>query len=219
MSVPESGNHRFCICSCGCNRLVSRTTVWRHQNRRRSLLVQPESPPRPRQRRVAHFQAESPIITHDKQKRSRTNNISSTSHSRVDASDHPRISTVQLRAPLLDEFKPSPPLLNPPPASNLLQPPWDAVEDDQDLISAATDTVATLPTPEDVRHAKNTILRGEYFDFVCASYQFFLFLFSSACCVGTQTQGCGRGSRWLQHGARSGGMPEESREPSSGDVS
>lgn len=195
MSVPESGNHRFCICSCGCNRFVSRSTVWRHKNRRRSLLVQPESHPRPKQRRIAHFQVESPIITHDKQRRSRKNNIYSTSHSRVDASDHPRISTLQLHAPSLDEFKPSQSLLNPPPASNLLQQPGDAVEADQDLIPAATDTVATLPTPEDVRHARNTIIRGKYFDFVCASYQFFislflLFLYSSACCVGSQTQGC-----------------------------
>ena len=196
MSVSESGS--FCICSCGCNRMVSRSTVWRHKNRRRSLPVQPESPPRFKQRRIAHLQVKSrvksPIITHDKQKRSRTNNISSTSHSRVDASDHPRISTPQLHAPSLDEFKPSPPLLRPPPASNLLQQPGDAVEADQDLIPAATDTVATLPTLEDVRHAKSTILRGEYFDFVCATYQIFLFslfiLYSSACYVGTQTQGC-----------------------------
>jgi hypothetical protein len=45
----------------------------------------------------------------------------------VDASDHPQFSTPQLYAPLLDKFNPSPPLLDLPPASNLLQPPGDAL--------------------------------------------------------------------------------------------
>jgi hypothetical protein len=86
--------------------------------------VQPESPPAPKRRRIAHFQAgqESFIITLDKQKQSRTDNKPSTSHSRVNASDHP-----QLHAPSFDEFNPSLPLLDPPPASNLLQLPEDAL--------------------------------------------------------------------------------------------
>jgi hypothetical protein len=88
--------------------------------------MQPESPPPPKRRRIAHFQAgqESFIITPDKQKQSRSDNISSTSHSHVNASDHPQISTP---APPFDELDPSLPLLNPPPASNLLQPPGDAL--------------------------------------------------------------------------------------------
>ena len=84
--------------------------------------MQPESPP-PKWRRTAHFQAgqESFIIPPDKQKQSRTENIPSTSRSRVDASDHP-----QLHAPSPDEFSPSLPF-DPPPASNLLRPPGDAL--------------------------------------------------------------------------------------------
>jgi hypothetical protein len=87
------------------------------------------SPPPPKQRRIAHFQAgqESLIITPDKQKQSHTDNISSTSHSRVDAGDHPQFSTPQLHAPSFNEFNPSLPLLDPPPASNLLQQPGDAL--------------------------------------------------------------------------------------------
>ena len=83
--------------------------------------MQPESSRPPKRRRIAHFQTESPIITPDKQRRSRTDNISFSSHSRVDASDHP-----QLHAPSLDEFNPSLPLLDPP-ASNLFQPQGDAL--------------------------------------------------------------------------------------------
>ncbi|KAF8502333.1 hypothetical protein F5888DRAFT_1800813 [Russula emetica] len=81
-----------------------------------SLLMQRESPPPPKWRCIAHIQAgqESFIIRPGKQKQSRTDNNSSTSHSRADASssssDHP-----QLHAPS-SEFNPSLPLLDPPPA-------------------------------------------------------------------------------------------------------
>jgi hypothetical protein len=87
MSVPNVTSRKGTIylCSCGCNRRVSRQTVWRHLKR-----AQPESPPPPKR-------------------------------CRVDASDHP-----QLRAPSLDNFNPSLPLLDLPPASNLLQPSGDA---------------------------------------------------------------------------------------------
>jgi hypothetical protein len=89
--------------------------------------VQPESPPPPKRRRIAHFQAdqESLIIKPGKQKQSRADNNSSASHSHADASsssrDHPRFST-----PPPSEFSPSIPSLDPPPASNLLQSPGDA---------------------------------------------------------------------------------------------
>jgi hypothetical protein len=87
MSVQELATGFRRLCGCGCNRPVSRTTEWRHKNR-----VRPESPPSPWRRRIAHFQAESPpIITPDKQRRSRTDKISSSSRSRVDASDHPHL--------------------------------------------------------------------------------------------------------------------------------
>jgi len=87
MSAPELGNVRLCSC---CNTVVSRQTAQRHQ-KRSSLPVQPESPPLPKRRRTANFQAgqESFIIPLDKQKQSRTDNIPSTSRSRIDAGDHP----------------------------------------------------------------------------------------------------------------------------------
>src|SRR5258707_14448318 len=87
------------ICRCGCNRSVSQSTAWRHEHR---IETHPESPPPPKWRCTAHFQVgqESFIITPDKQKQSRTDNISS---------------------------NPSLPLLNPPLASNLLQLPEDAL--------------------------------------------------------------------------------------------
>jgi hypothetical protein len=105
MSVPESrkeDTHR--ICSCGCNRSISRWTERRHLQKNLSRL---ESPPPPKRRRIAYSQAgqESFIIRPCKQKQSRTDNNSSTSHSRADASssssDHP-----QLHAPSF-EFNPS----------------------------------------------------------------------------------------------------------------
>ena len=79
---------------------MDRTTAWRH-SKRSPHPVRPESPPPPKRRRTTHSQAgqESFVITSDKQKRSRTDNISSTSHSRVDASDHPQFSTSELHAP------------------------------------------------------------------------------------------------------------------------
>jgi len=91
------------ICRCGCNRSVSQSTAWRHEHR---IETRPESPPPPKRRRTAHFQVgqESFIITPDKQKRSRTDNISS---------------------------NPSLPLLDPPPASNVLQPPEDALTEER----------------------------------------------------------------------------------------
>ena len=116
MSVLELAEGTLRLCSCGCNRRVHRTTEWRHKKR-----VQPGSPPPPKRRRITHFQAESPVITSDKQKQARTDNVSSSSHSRVDTSDH------QLHAPSFDEFDPSLPLLNPSPAPNLLQLPRDAL--------------------------------------------------------------------------------------------
>jgi len=140
------------ICRCGCNRSVSQLTAWRHEHR---TETRPESPPPPKRRRIAHFQAgqESFIITPDKQKQSRTDNISSTSHSRVDASDHPQFSTP---APSFDEFNPSLPLLDPPPASNLLQPPEDALTEasglfvDDFLLNLHTRTHRTTDQSNDV---------------------------------------------------------------------
>jgi hypothetical protein len=135
MSVPELGNRRLCSC---CNKVVSRSTAQRHQRDQEiqfSLPVQPESPSPSKRRRTTHFQAgqESLVIPPDKQKQSRTDNISSTSRSRADASDHP-----QLHAPSVDEFNPSLPLPGPPPAQNLVQPPGDAL------------TEASIPFIDDV---------------------------------------------------------------------
>ena len=56
-------------------------------------------------------------------------------------------------------------------------------EGDQDVMPAATDTVATPSTPEE--HAEITRLRGEYFDCLARALlkvSFFFFLFSYACC-------------------------------------
>src|SRR5258708_20351958 len=88
-----------CIWRCGCNHSVSQATAWRHEHR---IETHPESPPPPKQRRTAHFQVgqEACIMTTKKQKWSRTDNIFS---------------------------NPSLPLLDPPHASNLLQPPEDAL--------------------------------------------------------------------------------------------
>ena len=127
MSVPELRKGPLCLCNCGCNRQVSRWTKWRHQ--KPPLIVQPESHPPPKRRHIAHFQAgqESFVIRPGKQKQSSTDNNSSISHSRADAgsspSDHP-----QLHAPS-PKFNPSLPLLDLPPALNLLQSPGDALTD------------------------------------------------------------------------------------------
>jgi hypothetical protein len=99
MSVPEK--HPIYMCGCGCEHELTRWLTWCHEKLHPSLPVQPESPPPPKRCR-----------------------ISSTSHSRVDASDHPQFSTPQLHAPSFDNFNPS---LNSPPVSNLLQPPGDAL--------------------------------------------------------------------------------------------
>jgi hypothetical protein len=61
MSVPESRKNDRRICSCGCNRQVTRTTDWRHRKKERALLsplvVRLETPPPPKRRRIAHSQA------------------------------------------------------------------------------------------------------------------------------------------------------------------
>jgi len=115
MSVRVPGKHRLRVCSCGCNRPVTRWTERRHKNS--PLIVQPESPPPPKRRRVAHVQAdqEFSIITPGKQKQSRTDNNSPASHSRADASSSSSDQS-QLRAPSF-EFNPSLPLLDLPGAA------------------------------------------------------------------------------------------------------
>src|SRR5216684_1247303 len=87
------------ICRCGCNHSVSQSMAWHHKH---CIETHPESPPPPKRHCTTHFQVgqESFIITPNKQKWSRTDNISS---------------------------NPSLPLLDPPPASNLLQLPEDAL--------------------------------------------------------------------------------------------
>ena len=112
MPQPKSGKHRTRMCACGCNRPVSRWTKGRHIDNPISPLVVPlESPPPPKRRRVAHFQAgqESLITRPGKREQPRTGNNPSTSHSRADASssssDHP---PPQLHVPPFD-FNPSPP--------------------------------------------------------------------------------------------------------------
>src|SRR5882757_2726964 len=125
MPVPKPTKHPLRTCGCGCNREVTRWTERLHKkNPPTHPITQLESPPPPKRRRIAHFQApqESFITRPGKQKQFRADNNSSPSHSRADASssssDHP-----QLHAP---SFNPSLPLLDPPPASNLLQLPEDA---------------------------------------------------------------------------------------------
>lgn len=89
MSVP--GNSTYRICSCGCNRSVSRTTEWRHVHKGT------EPPPSPKRRRI------------------------NGSNSRADAnslsSGHPQFPAPQLHAPSFEFNSPSP-LLSPPPASH-----------------------------------------------------------------------------------------------------
>jgi hypothetical protein len=115
-------------CSCGCNRLVSRTTEWRHGHNGTappSLRVQHESPLPPKRRRIAHSQVgqEPFIIRSGKQKQSHADNGS---HSRADANS-------SSHAPSF-EFNSSLPLLDPPPASNLLQSTGDAHTESSVLI-------------------------------------------------------------------------------------
>src|SRR5713226_6748170 len=116
-----------CICRCGCNRLVSQSTAWRHEHH---IETCPESPPPPKQHCITHFQVgqESFIIIPDKQKQSRTDNISS---------------------------NPSLPLLDPPPVSNLLQLPEDALTEvsglflDDFLLDLHTQTYQTTDQSDD----------------------------------------------------------------------
>src|SRR6266852_1161721 len=123
MFVPESGKDLH-LCSCGCNREVSRSTVWRSPP-----IEQLESPPPPKRSHITHFQVgqESFVIQPGKQKQSRTDNNFSTSHPRADtsssSSEHPQSSISQLHAPLF-EFNPS--LPGSPQASNLPQSSEDA---------------------------------------------------------------------------------------------
>ena len=127
MFVPESGKDLH-LCSCGCNREVSRSTVWRHKKKPPPPIEQLEPPPPPKRSRIAHFQAghESFVVKPGKQKQSRTDDNSSTAHPRADASsssNHPQSSIPQLHAPLF-ESNPSP--LGSPQASNIPQSPGDA---------------------------------------------------------------------------------------------
>ncbi|KAF8503812.1 hypothetical protein F5888DRAFT_1631689 [Russula emetica] len=128
MFVPELKVQHLRKYTCGCNRQVSQSMAWRHMKNQSSLSMQPESPSPLKQWCTAHFQAgQESLITPDKQNQSRTDNISTT-HSCVDASDHP-----QLHSPSFDEFSPSLPSLDPPLVSNLLQPPGDALTEASDL--------------------------------------------------------------------------------------
>ena len=101
MSVPEPRKSTV-PCGCGCNRMVSQLTKWHHEKERPpTSIVQLESPPSPKRRRITHFQSsqESSIIRSDEQKQSCTDCNSSISHSYINvssASDHP---TPQLRVP------------------------------------------------------------------------------------------------------------------------
>src|SRR5713226_686559 len=118
---------RHYICRCGCNRSVSQSIAWCHKH---CIETRPESPPPPKQHHTAHFQVgqESFIITPDKQKQSRIDNISS---------------------------NPSLPLLNPPPALNLLQLPEDALTEasglflDNFLLDLHTQTHQTTDQSDD----------------------------------------------------------------------
>src|SRR6266852_8206783 len=136
MFVPESGKDLH-LCSCGCNREVSQSTVWHHKRNPPLPIEQLESPPPPKQSHIAHFQAgqESFVVQPGKQKQSRTDDNSSTSHPRADtsssSSDHPQSSISQLHAPLF-EFNPFPP--SSPQASNLPQSPGDACSEASGLL-------------------------------------------------------------------------------------
>jgi hypothetical protein len=120
--------HLLRRCRCGCNRQVTRWTERRHKKNIPTLpIVQLESPPPPKRRRTAHPQAgQNPLtVRPGKQKQPRADNNSSTSHSRADASSSSS-DLPQSHAPPF-EFTPSLPLLNPPPASNILQSSGDAL--------------------------------------------------------------------------------------------
>jgi len=106
--MPEPRKHPLYICSCGCNREVSRWTVRHH------LAARLKSPPPPKRRRTTHPQVgQKPLTTGlGKQKRPRSENNSSTSHSRADAGSSSS-NNPQFHAPSF-EFNPSLPLLDPP---------------------------------------------------------------------------------------------------------
>jgi hypothetical protein len=90
-------NRRF-LCSCGCNRLLTRWPIQQHLKLKHLASIgQHESPPPPKRRRITHFQADA-----------------------SSSSGHP-----QLDAPSF-EFNPSLPLVDPPAASDPLQSPVDA---------------------------------------------------------------------------------------------
>jgi len=96
--MPVSQNKKKC--TCGCNRLLSRWQRWRHFKAKALAIastVQPESPPPPKRRRIAHIQADTGSSS----------------------SDQP-----QLHTPSFD-FSPSLPSLDPPAALDLLQSPGD----------------------------------------------------------------------------------------------
>lgn len=110
--MPET-NNLVRLCSCGCNKEVSRWTEQRHK--KNSPL---EFPSPPKRRRIAHFHGgrESLIIRPGKRKQSRAGNNSSTSHSLADAgSSSSGHIPPRLHSPPF-EFNPSLPLLDPPPA-------------------------------------------------------------------------------------------------------
>lgn len=95
-------------------------------------------------------------------------------------------------------------------------------EANQDLTSATTDTVATSPTSEDVQDNEVVaILRARIFKFLFFFFLFFFFKLSSLR-RSTTSKPLERqhpaAPTHRQRGTRSGGTPEETRQPSSGDV-
>lgn len=93
---PKSLKNPRLLCTCGCNKLLTRWPIRQHLKRLASI-GQHESPPHPKRRRITHFQADA-----------------------SSSSGHP-----QLDAPSF-EFGPSLPLVDPPAASDPLQSPVDA---------------------------------------------------------------------------------------------
>ena len=107
--MPESRENTLSLCPCGCNRMLSRSSIWRHlkakaeaqarANAQAKVPMVHESFPPPKRRRIAHFQADGGGSS---------------------SSGHP-----ELHAPS-SEFNPSLPSLDPPAPSGLLQSPGDA---------------------------------------------------------------------------------------------
>ena len=98
LSMPGPRKNPLFKCMCGCNHLVTQWTVQRHMEAPSPAIVQIESPPPPKQRHVAHSQADA--------------SSSSSSHPRL----HPQSF----------EFNPSLPSLDPAAASAVPQLPGDA---------------------------------------------------------------------------------------------